>query len=296
MALDKHTILLGDCREKIKIIEDASVDIIITDPPYFLDGLDGNWNGSDVDRKRNKAGIVGGLPVGMKFNTKQGKNFQKFYYGVSQELYRVLKPGGFFLSFSQPRLFHRMAVAVEDAGFEIRDQYVWKYGQSQMKAFSQNHFVEKMAISDVEKKRIIEELAGRKTPQLRPQFESILLAQKPKEGTFVQNWLKWGVGLVDTKQTLDGKTPTTIMKMDKAQKDEYNTHLTVKPVRLLEHLIQLFSQNGQVVLDPFLGSGSTIIASYNTDRICIGIEIQEEYYNVAKKRSTQMGIEYLVRD
>jgi len=61
----------------------------------------------------------------MKFDPKQGIELQNFYTKVSKKLYKVLKPGGFFLSFSQPRLSHRMAIAMENAGFEIRDMYAW---------------------------------------------------------------------------------------------------------------------------------------------------------------------------
>ena len=66
---------------------------------------------------------------------------------VSTEVYRILKPGGFYISFSQGRLYHRMAVAIEDCGFEIRDMLVWKR-EGQAKAFSQNHFVRKMKITE----------------------------------------------------------------------------------------------------------------------------------------------------
>ena len=201
------------------------------------------------------------------------------------EIYRVLKPGSFYLSFAQGRLYHRMAVAIEDAGFEIRDMLVWSR-DGQAKAFSQDHFVRKMKISDVEKEEILENLAGRKTPQLKGQSEPIVLAQKPKEGTFVQNWIKHGVGLVDTTQTLDGKFPSTIMRVPKprgAEREE-SKHLTLKPVLLMEHLIKLFSKKGDVILDPFCGSGTTGVAAENTDRCFIGIEISREFFEESSLR------------
>lgn len=270
---------------KLKEIPNNSIHMVLTDPPYFLDGLDENWNKNKLNNRKNRAGVIGGLPVGMKFDPKQGKNFQYFFTRVSRQVYRVLKPGGFFLSFSQPRLSHRMMIAAENAGFEIRDLFAWHYTKkAQFKAFSQDHFVKKMAIPDLEKNILINKLQGRKTPQLRPQFEAIMLAQKSKDGTFVDNWIKWETGLINASITLNGLLPSTVMLVEKPIKEKYNCHLTVKPVKLLTHLIELFTKKGQVVLDPFLGSGSTALAAIQTNRKCIGIEINPEYVKIANKR------------
>ena len=275
----------GDCLEKTKEIADNSIHLVLTDPPYFIDGLGEDWDNKKLMDRKSKAGVVGGLPVGMKFDPQQGINFQKFFERVSKQIIRVLVPGGFFLSFSQPRLSHRMMIAAENSGFEIRDLIAWHYTRrAQFKAFSQEHFVKKMDLPNFEKRVIIGKLQGRKTPQLRPQFEAIMLAQKPKEGTFVDNWIKWETGLIDSAKTLGGTTPTTVMTVEKPVKEKYNCHLTVKPVDLLVHLIELFSKRGQVVLDPFLGSGSTALAALHTGRSCIGIEINKEYLKIAQDR------------
>ena len=263
---------LGDCRKVLSKLDSNSVHLVVTDPPYFLDGLDNHWSKGGENQKRG-TGSVGGLPVGMKFDPAQGKTLQKFISKVGQDLLRVLKPGSYALFFSQPRLSHRMACGLEDAGFEIRDMYAWRFTQrAQAKAFSQDHFIKKMDISIKEKKQIINCLNGRKTPQLRPQFETIILAQKPREGTFVQNWLKHETGLVDFSSSLDGMTPSTVMTVEKSIKNSFNNHLTVKPIMLIEHLISLFSKQNQIVLDPFLGSGSTYVAAKNIDRFCIGLK------------------------
>ena len=96
------------------------------------------------------------------------------------------------LCFSQNRLVHHAAISIEQAGFEIRDVLAWRY-EGQAKAFSQDHFIKKRKdISDVEKQRLIRKLDGRKTPQLKPQCELIVLGMAPKEGTFVDNYDKWG--------------------------------------------------------------------------------------------------------
>jgi DNA modification methylase len=274
----------GDCRRKLKEIADASIHLVLTDPPYFLDGLDNGWRKGSAGARR-ATGTVGGLPVGMKFDSRQGIAFQQFMEPVAKEVFRVLLPGGFFISFSQPRLFHRLAVAAENADFEIRDMLVWHFTKrAQLKAFSMSHFVEKMDIPERGKKAILRELRGRKTPQLRPQFEALMLAMKPREGSFVENWRKHRTGLIDVTRSLDGASPATVMLVEKPVKDTYNTHLTVKPVKLLAHLIELFTCEGQVVLDPFLGSGATALAAWRTRRSCIGIEINPEYVAIAERR------------
>ena len=91
--------------------------MVVTDPPYFLDKLDNKWSQPKVSRRLTSQLVVQALPPGMKFDREQGKRFYEWYSRVAAELFRVLKPGGFFFSFSSPRLYHRMAAAVDDAGF-----------------------------------------------------------------------------------------------------------------------------------------------------------------------------------
>jgi len=280
---------LGDCRDRLKKIPDSSIQLVLTDPPYFLDGLDARWRKGGRAAPR-ATGVVGGLPVGMKFDRKQAVAFQEFMEPIASQLFRVLVPGGYFLCFSQPRLYHRLAVAAENTGFEIRDLLAWHYKKrAQFKAFSMTHFVRKMDLSEKKKEEILADLRGRKTPQLRPQFETIMLAMKPREGSFIENWLRYRVGLIDSTKTLDGSSPTTLMYVEKPTKEAYNTHLTVKPVRLLAHLIELFTCPGQIVLDPFLGSGTTAVAAQLTGRKCIGIEICQEWLGVARRRLHEVG-------
>ncbi len=276
-----------DCRIGLKKIEDNSVDCIITDPPYFIDGMGDDWDKGNLTKKSNKAGVIGGLPVGMKFDVEQGKKLQEFMEPICNEFMRILKPGGFCIIFSQARLYHRMAIAAENAGFEIRDMLGWKY-EGQAKAFSLNHFVKKMNLTDEEKEKLIKEMEGWKTPQLKPQIEPMVMAQKPKEGTFIENWIKYNVGLVNTTESLDGMFPGNIMEVSKRvrskERDSKIEHLTVKPVMLISHLVKLLTKEGQVVLDPFMGSGTTGVACKNTNRNFIGIELDETYFKIAKER------------
>ena len=278
----------GDCRQGIKAIADNSIDFIVTDPPYFIDGMDDGWNDKKLKTKASKSGIIGGLPIGMKFDREQGEKLQQFLSPLCREFIRVLKPGGFCVVFSQGRLYHRTAMALDLAGFEIRDLLGWKY-EGQAKAFSQNHFIRRdKTMSEEEKQKLIQELDGLKTPQLKPQIEPMVLAQKPKEGTFVENWQKYQVGLVNMKESLDGMFPGTIMEVSKQvrrnETEEKIEHITVKPVRLITHLIKLFTQPGHIVLDPFMGSGSHGVAAIESDRKFIGFEIEKKYYDIAVTR------------
>jgi DNA modification methylase len=277
-------IVQGDCRNKIQEIEPSSMHAIITDPPYFIDGLDNNWKKGTLNKKRS-TGSVGGLPVGMNFDPKQGIKLQEFMQDVGGKMIKVLMPGGFCVVFSQPRLMHRMAIALENAGFEIRDLLTWRFTKrAQFKAFSMNHFVDRMQISGTDKRKMKRTFWGWKTPQLRPQFESVILAQKPREGTFIENWLKYKTGLINSLEGLDGKVPSTVMTVEKPLKEHYNCHLTVKPLKLIKHLIKLFTLEGQTILDPFLGSGTTAVAAKQLFRSCTGIEINKDYISIAEQR------------
>ena len=277
-------IIHGDCLEQLGTLAAESVHLVLTDPPYFLDGLDRAWK-KGADTAPRSTGVVGGLPVGMKFDSKQGLRLQQFIGDVAKHLYPVMKPGAFAVFFSQPRLSHRMAVGLEDAGFEIRDLLAWHFTKkAQFKAFSHDHFIDKMAMDEKEKAHLKSKMQGLKTPQLRPQFETMILAQKPRQGTFVDNWQKFQTGFINAKETLGGTSPSTVMVAEKPRKEDYNGHLTVKPLDLKEHLIRLLSLPHQTVLDPFLGSGTTALAARNTKRACIGIEINPAYIALSKQR------------
>lgn len=278
-----------DCQTGLDKLADESVHFVATDPPYFLDGMGDEWDKAKLLR-RVKPGVIGGLPAGMKFDKQQGRRLRAFMFNVADKLFRVLKPGGFVAVFSQARLAYAVGSALDDAGFEVRDMLAWKY-EGQAKAFSQAHFVRKMKINEREKQRIIGELAGRKTPQLKPQFEPIILAQKPRAGTFVENWLAHQTGLMSPEQSLIGAGfPGTVLEVPKPKRGGAGVgvlehkHITVKPVLVMRQLIRLFSIEGQTVLDPFLGSGTTAIAAINDNRQFIGFEIDPDYAEMAIKR------------
>lgn len=278
----------GDCLEVLPTLENNSVGLIATDGPYFIDGMGDDWSHQSLRKKERKANIIGGMPVGMKFDPEQGKKLQEFYEKVFALCLRKSKPGSYLLSFSQPRLTHRMATAAENAGYEIRDTLIWHHSSGQGKAFKQDHFVKKLKLPEQEKQKLLASLDNRKTPQLRPEFETIILAQKPKEGTFVKNWERWGVGLV--KLDFPGQSqPTTIFRFPKPRnRGKLGQHFTIKPVELMQSLIEIFSSLGDLVLDPFNGTGTTGEAAIRCNRKYIGIEKEPEYFATSRNRLLEL--------
>lgn len=305
MSMLLNRVVLGDCIEHMKKMPPNSVDMVCTDPPYFLDGLGDDWNKESLDKKGSSS-VVGNLPKGMKFDRNQSKKFREFYSKVAEQVFRILKPGGAFISFSSPRLYHSMTTAVEDAGFEIRDMLGWVYTQSQVKAFSQHHIINKdKTMTQEEKDALNKECENWKTPQLKPAIEPMCLAVKPIEGRYIDNFKVYGTGLMNTSdetKTGDGYFPSNIVttepvdpaidtvflvaKPTKKEKGDYNSHLSVKPVTLISHLIKLFTKEGAIVLDPFMGSGTTAVACIDTKRNYLGFEINKEYIDITERRTS----------
>lgn len=288
LVLDERGVQVwhGKALDVLHGLDDGSIDLVLTDPPYFIDGMDDGWNRKALGRKKARAGVVGALPVGMKFDPEQGKRLQAFLEPVFVECLRVLKPGGFLVSFSQARLYHRMAMAAEQAGFEIRDMFGWTY-EGQAKAFSPRHFVTRMTCPERDKETILAAIGDRKTPQVKPMIEPMVFGQKPRDGTFIENWMAHGVGLIDPGALYDGRFPGNLMAAGKpgdAERGGGNDHFTVKPQKVLTHLIRLLTREGAIVLDPFLGSGSTLVAAIATGRRGIGVEKAAAHVAISKRR------------
>lgn len=109
------TLLHGDCREVLRTLADCSVDSVVTDPPYELGFMGKQWDASGV----------------------------AYDVDLWREVLRVLKPGGHLCAFGGTRTYHRMAVAIEDAGFEIRDSLHWVYGSGFPKSLDVSKAIDK---------------------------------------------------------------------------------------------------------------------------------------------------------
>lgn len=275
---------LGDCVKLLKKVPAASVHAGITDPPYGMAKMGADWNAAKLAADIAKStGVKGGLPGGQSYDDQHGIDLAKLMLDVSKQMHRVLKPGSFYLAFSNRSAYDFAAQAIRQSGFEIRDMLLWAY-RGQPSAQSQNFRVEKMDLPADEKTALLESLGVRKTAMLAPMGEPIAMAQKPKEGTYVQNWIAHEVGLVDTTQSLDGKFPGTVMEVPKPPKAEralHKQHPTAKPLALMEHLVRLFTKEGQTILDPFLGSGTTGVAAVLNCRDFIGFEREPKYFENA---------------
>jgi hypothetical protein len=148
---DDWRILEGDCRDVLRTLGDASVDSVVTDPPYELGFMGKSWDSSGIA-------------------------YDPELWG---EVLRVLKPGGHLLSFGGSRTYHRMACAIEDAGFEVRDQIMWVYGTGFPKS-----------------RNLDGDGAGWGTA-LKPAHEPIVVARKPLAGTVAATVDKYGTGALN---------------------------------------------------------------------------------------------------
>lgn len=167
---------LGNCMDVLRTLPDNSVDSIVTDPPY---GLTANKKGgtgvasintnSPAGRSRIGVGNGAGGFMGCKWDSDVPS------VEIWSECLRVLKPGGYLLAFAGTRTQHRMAVRIEDAGFEIRDMLAWVYGSG----FPKSHNGEWGGTA------------------LKPALEPITMARKPLIGTVAANWAKHGTGALN---------------------------------------------------------------------------------------------------
>lgn len=208
------TIILEDCREAFCRLADNSVDAVVTDPPYFFDKMGDDW---DVDgaSKVAKSSVVSHLPGGMVFSRDQSRQLEELIEDVARRAFEKVKPGGWFLAFSAPRLVHRMAAGIENAGFEIRDQWGWCYRQSMPKGMSLSRYIGQLdaneSLTTAQRTKIAEELEHWKTPQVKSVIEPVVVAQKPREGSFLENWTKWHVGLINfAHRSTDGAAPANL--------------------------------------------------------------------------------------
>jgi DNA methylase len=204
-ADESVTLYHGDCREVLLSLPDASVDAVVTDPPYELGFMGKGWDASGI----------------------------AYEVALWRDALRVLKPGGHLLAFGGTRTWHRLACAIEDAGFEVRDSIAWMYGSGFPKSLDVSKAIDKAAGVEREEgvpgpyvnRRPRAKVAATNsysdgvgeassalitapaTPAaqqwqgwgtaLKPAFEPIVVARKPLIGTVAANVLKHGTGALN---------------------------------------------------------------------------------------------------
>lgn len=176
----------GDCREVLREFANNSIDSVVTDPPYALTMTKRLSRSNPVDVEKNFTKTIPGQGVNPYRSQARGFMGKAWDNGDTAfdpafwaDVLRVLKPGGHVLSFGGTRTYHRMACAIEDAGFEIRDQIGWLYGSGFPKSSNQDG-----------------EWEGWGTA-LKPAWEPIVVARKPLVGTVAGNLAEWGVGALN---------------------------------------------------------------------------------------------------
>lgn len=285
---------LGDSIQLIRTIDNESVHLILSDIPYGI-----NFDSWDVLHNNTNSSLLGKSPAqeksGSVFKTRgkplngwsqADKNIPIEYYEWcrtwADDWYRVLKPGASCFIFAGRRMAHRCICAMEDAGFIFKDMIAWEKDSAAYRAQRVSCVFDKR--NDVENS---ERWAGWKIGNLRPLFEPILWFMKPypQGSTLTDNIIQHGVGAYNEEALKElavwneGLEVCSNMLKVQTQKSDRGLHPTQKAVKLMEILISLVTVEGQIVLDPFCGCGTTLVAAKNLNREYIGFEINEEYYN-----------------
>jgi site-specific DNA-methyltransferase (adenine-specific) len=292
-ALPLGAVVVGDAISILKSFPDASVHLILSDIPYGIgmedwDVLHANSNSAlrGVSPAQERAGAVfksRGKPINgwSEADRRIPAEYQEWCSRWASDWFRILKPGGSVLVFAGRRLAHRCSVALEDAGFSAKDVLGWVRPRAPHRA---------QRLSVVYERRgdavLAEEWRGWRVGNLRPIFEPILWFTKPyKIGTTIaDNVINHGVGAFN-EEALSRYTggPENLLELGFAR-GEAGLHPTQKPVALMSALIELTTKPGQVVLDPFAGSGSTLVAAQMLSRSLVGVEIDPEHAACATAR------------
>lgn len=172
-------IICGDSRDILRGVPDCSLDGCVTDPPYALTAIVQRFGSPNAAPARvNGSGAYARASagfMGQAWDTGETAFDPEFW----REVWRVLKPGAHLAAFGGTRTYHRLACAVEDAGFEIRDQLAWVYGSGFPKSHRQHGAFDGWGTA------------------LKPAHEPIVLARKPLDGSVAENLSRWGVGALN---------------------------------------------------------------------------------------------------
>ena len=280
----------ADCLEHLPLLDDASIDLFLSDIPYGIglddwDVLHNNTNSAYLGQSPAQAGKSGfkrrGKPINgwSSADRNIGKEYQAWCQSWTDLVFPKMKEGASLFVFGARRTLHRVINAFEDSGFLLKDVLAWKKPNA-------HHRAQKLSI--VLERRNLPNAAnaweGWRLGNLAPIYEPIAWFFKPYKITITDNILSHQVGAMNTEICkIDGSLPTNLLEFWFAENEE-RIHEAQKPLALCEFLIKLVTREQQVVLDPFMGSGTTALAARNLNRNFIGFELNQEYYKKASNR------------
>ena len=263
LEIDLDTIIQGNCLEVLKSFPDACVDLIFTSPPY-------------ADNRRK---TYNGTPI---------KNYVDWFLPISDELRRVLKPDGSFVLNIKERAVNgerqtyvlELILAMREQGWLWTEEYIWHKKNSYPGKWP-NRFRDAW-------ERCLHFTKNKKFKM----FQEAVMVPMGKwadkrlsnlgKGDHARHESRVSSGLSRNVSNWIGREkayPTNVLHM--STECSNRNHSAAFPVDLPLWFIRLFTQEGDVVLDPFMGSGTTAIASIQVNRHFLGIELKEEYYELA---------------
>jgi len=234
-----------NCIKAMQLLPHNKIDLIITDPPFAID-----FKAKKANYNRTASRVMKG------YNEIKPEDYYDFTFDWMSQARRILKESGSMYVFSGWNNLKDILMALDDTGFTTINHVIWKYqfGVVTKKKFVTSHY-HCLYVCKNEKKR-----------KFYP-FSRFKKTAKTKEGRSLHYRDKEDVWDIKREYwTGDEKTPTKL------------------PAQLIEKMLQYSSKKGDVVFDPFLGSGQVAVLSKSLGRKYLGFEIVKEYYNFAKKR------------
>lgn len=259
--------------------EENSIDAIVTDPPYGVK----EYTPEEIEKKRQGSGGIWRIPSSMGGAKRQAvprfsvinddpklrKEVYDFFFEWGKLALKTLKPGGHLIIASTPLLSDIMSQALRDSGFERRGEIVRVVKTIRGGDRPKNH-----------------ELEFPKTSVIpRGHWEPWGVFRKPvSEKTIAQNLRKWGTGAL-RRPDIDIPFSDLIISEKTTKKERsFNNHPSIKPQSFMRQVVRAALPLGKgIVLDPFVGSGSTIAAAEYLGYDSIGIELDKEFYDKAKE-------------
>jgi len=246
-----YTLYQGNMLDMLEVIKPETIDSIVTDPPYGLTSITKRFGKEDSKPAQfGTDGAFSRLSKGFMGKEWDGSGIE-YNIDTWQKCYEVLKPGGYLLAFGGSRTFHRIACAIEDAGFEIRDTIMWLYGSGFPKSMNIGLMIDKKeglqgqrgiggfnvggiqeqsnrkaklyigSTTDGSKQKAYTDYKSDLAKQwqgwgtaLKPSFEPIIVARKPFKGSLVDNVLEYGVGGINIDECRVGTEIITQLQKD----------------------------------------------------------------------------------